>query len=431
MKKPLVCLVVLIMAASLFGASVTVTSPAAGATWVKGQGYAIAWTKTGDMPNTVRISLRDKTGATEVKLIADNQPNSGSYSWTVPQDVPDGEYVIRVKVKNAAVSDDSGVFSIASSAPPAASITVTKPASGDSWNRSASHLITWTKTGSMPNLVKISLMDQNSVAVVREIADNQPNSGSYSWTIPADIAFGSYRVRVAVKTTTIKDDSATFKIGMMAMKPPAKKAETLLQAQQTPLHMLYDEYEKSGMYKNWSNPRPRNDSNPPPPSCWQGLPTGYPQGAGVNQYALVGYDYLYCQSAQYNGWLTFCYRSQVIFPVGEFQGRAAKLVSAKMRLRQVSCLKSGDNSASCGVGMSVFKAPWTDWSNTPVQDPRGLLFNDTDYTLDITDIVKKWLDGSLANNGLLLISREVYWGQAAQKCFSSFEVTLKLRFSRD
>jgi hypothetical protein len=430
MKKALICLAVLVMAAGLFGASVTVTSPAAGATWLKGQSCSINWTKSGDMPGEVRILLRDSASTTNVLVIADPAPNSGHYGWVVPADVPDGQYRIRVKVKTVSIFDDSDVFTIGSAAPPpAASITVTKPAANDTWNKSSSHNITWTKTGSMPNLVKISLMDKNSAAVVGEIADNVPNSGSYSWTIPGDTAAGQYRVRVAVKTTDIKDDSATFEVKSLMTKQPAQKAYV---ASKVALkHLAYDEYTKNGVYLNWSNVRRTNVSPPVPPVCWQGLPTGYPQGAGSNQYAQVGYNYRYCQSGQFSWWFTFCYRSRVAFPLQEFQGQAAKLILAKMKVHRVTNMAIGDVSIPGATGLSVFKAPWTDWYSTPVQDPMGLPFNSADYSLDITDIVRKWLDGSVANNGLLLISQEVYWGQVAKASVCTYEISLELRFSRD
>ena len=148
MKKVLSVLFILVLAAAAYGATVTVTKPANGETWVKGQTYAITWTKTGDMPNNVKISLRDKTSTVVVQEIVDPAPNSGTLQWLVPASVPDGQYCIRVKVKNVSISDDSDVFNIAAAAPPpAASVTVTKPASTDKWNRNKTYAITWTKKG--------------------------------------------------------------------------------------------------------------------------------------------------------------------------------------------------------------------------------------------------------------------------------------------
>lgn len=124
----------------------------------------------------------------------------------------------------------------------------------------------------------------------------------------------------------------------------------------------------------------------------------------------MGYDYFTYQGENYPVWVTYCYRSQVWFQFGEFQGQSAKLISAKLHLKQVSSLIAGDNSASCGVGLAVFLAPWTDFYNFQVtqQGTGGLNSGSTDYSVDITEVVKKWLDGSWANYGLLLTSREVH-----------------------
>jgi len=222
------------VAGGLAAATVTVTKPAANETWFKGQVHQIVWTKSGDMPDLVRISLWNKTATTQVKLIADNQPNSGSYSWSLLPDVPDGQYVVRVKVKNVAVHDDSGVFNVATASGP--SITVTKPAAGNKWNRDKTYDITWTKIGTMPNSVKIDLLNSAGIIIVKPIADGVPNSGSYSWTVPAATAFGDYRVRVQVKTSQVQDSSEIFSVAVASQIPVPQKAPSLVTP---PLKVIY------------------------------------------------------------------------------------------------------------------------------------------------------------------------------------------------
>jgi uncharacterized Zn finger protein len=441
MKKLLGLGILLILAASVFAATVTVTKPAGGETWIKGQPCQIIWTKSGDMPNAVRISLRDKTAATEVKLIADNQPNSGSYTWTVPQDVPDAQYVVRVKVKNAAVSDDSDVFNIAASvAPPPVTptITVTKPAAGDKWHRGDPGLVTWTKSGTMPNTVKISLMDKNSINMVREIVDGAQNSGSYSWTVPNDVPFGDYRVRVLVKTTSISDDSDTFSIAVKTIggAPVATKVKSNAFLPPGGSQAVgWQEYQKSAAYLNWVNVKQTTAGLAPAGNAQiNARPTGYSTGESSNLHARVGYDYFQFSYPDWGTrWLTRCYRSRVTFAVGEFQGQSDKLIWAKMRVKQIGRYAVSDTHTSCGTGLFIFLAPWTDWFNPSItaQGSGGLEFGSTDYTIDIIDTVRKWLDGSLANNGLLLVSQEVDWGQTPKVCFSSFDVSLTLRLKKD
>jgi len=113
MKRSLFAILSLALFVAAAGAqTITVTKPAAGETVVKGTGYTIMWTKTGTMGANVRITLRNAATLAEVQVIADPAPNTGSFAWQMPGDIPDGSYKIRVKVKNEAVSGDSGAFTI-------------------------------------------------------------------------------------------------------------------------------------------------------------------------------------------------------------------------------------------------------------------------------------------------------------------------------
>jgi len=281
----------------------------------------------------------------------------------------------------------------------------------------------------MPNAVKISLMDKNSVAVVREIADGVANNGSYPWPVPADIAFGDYRVRVLVKTTQIMDDSDTFSIAAVSLVP-VEVEKTGIRFPVVATAVDYNEYTKPASYKNWSAILDHDSSTVQTLALCSARPTCFPP-AVINQYAQVGYDYFSYPGENVPIWLTFCHRSQVTFQVGEFQGQAAKLISAKLHLKQIKSLIAGDNHVSCAVGLSVLTAPWTDWYNFSVTQPEGLEFGSTDYSVDIIDIVKKWLDGTWANYGLLLVSQEVYWGQQTKTCLSALEASLILRIRKD
>jgi len=110
----LTSIVLLGLAAVASAQTITVTKPAAGETVAKGTGTTIMWTKTGTMGANVRITLRNAATLAEIQAIVDPAPNTGSFGWQVPSNTPDGSYKIRVKVKNEAVSGDSGAFTIKS-----------------------------------------------------------------------------------------------------------------------------------------------------------------------------------------------------------------------------------------------------------------------------------------------------------------------------
>lgn len=192
--------------------SITVTSPAAGATWHIGSGYTITWTKSGSMDANVKIRLQDSGSTMNVAVIADNVPNNGSFgAWTVPGTVAPGNYRIRVRTMDNAVIGDSNVFTIAAAPTPGGSIAVTSPASGASWCKGQAYNITWTKTGSVDAQVKIRLQDSGSTTNILSIADNVAGN-SYSWTIPNSVGNGNYRIRVRTMDNEIIGDSAIFQI---------------------------------------------------------------------------------------------------------------------------------------------------------------------------------------------------------------------------
>ncbi len=94
----------------------------------------------------------------------------------------------------------------------AQSVTVVKPAAGETVLKGRDYAISWTKSGAMPGLVRVSLRDAQTLAEVRLIQGNAPNSGSCAWAVPQDLPDGGYRIRVSVLTTTVKDDSDPFTI---------------------------------------------------------------------------------------------------------------------------------------------------------------------------------------------------------------------------
>lgn len=117
--------------------NITVTSPAAAAAWDPGKRYTIEWTSEGVRGN-VKIVLVD--GAGKETVVAASALNNGTYSYTVPRTLSDGQYKVRVVSSDGKVAGESAsTISIgeASSQPaaaqqlkpltPAGTPTVTKP----------------------------------------------------------------------------------------------------------------------------------------------------------------------------------------------------------------------------------------------------------------------------------------------------------------
>ncbi len=93
-----------------YSQSITVTNPHSGDTWYKGKTYEIRWTKSGNMNANVKIRLM--RGGTKILAITDSTANNGTYKWTIPISLPNGQYRIRVKTIDNAVFAESEVFTI-------------------------------------------------------------------------------------------------------------------------------------------------------------------------------------------------------------------------------------------------------------------------------------------------------------------------------
>jgi hypothetical protein len=93
----------------------------------------------------------------------------------------------------------------------AASITVTSPNGGETWQQGSQHMITWSYTGDPGPYVKIELLKGGYAVGTASYSTSIGTSGkgSYSWTISSTRAPGTdYRIRVtSVSQPTISDTS--------------------------------------------------------------------------------------------------------------------------------------------------------------------------------------------------------------------------------
>ena len=439
MKKKLALFVLIIFGTStgiLLGQSITVTKPANGETWNQSQNCTITWTKSGTMPDTVKITLREPNAPTVVLTIADGVPNSGSCQWLVPASVAPGQYKIRVKVKDAPILDDSGAFTIAGAS--AASITVTKPAAGEKWTKTKPYAVTWTKTGTMPGSVKIDLYDKNGTAVVKPIAASATNSGSFSWTVPGDAAVGDYRIRVKANGANVQDDSEVFHVAS-ALTPGGVGAATTKVQEKPPFKAAVAQAPENIKYvpaqcTNWMQTLPIQA----PKQYSQARPKPCPN-VNPYDYARVGHDHFSYQGTNsngdpYTGWIADVYRSKVYFFIEDIKNNVPlrdRLIEAKMKFKQIESIRANTNHASCATGMGVLQAMWTDWWNPPVAHMVGLSFGSTEYLVDVTETVRNWLTGGEVNYGFLLVSEKDDVTQENITCFSCYEIKLVLKFKED
>jgi ELWxxDGT repeat protein len=187
------------------GASLTLTSPNGGETFIAGDSHTIQWSSTGTVGD-VTIE-RSTTGSTGTFSSIATVSNSGSYVWNIP-DTPSINYYIRIRNAAGNVSDISdGPFTVLE----AGTITVTSPNGGETWKRGENKTIQWSSTGTVGN-VTVEYSTAGTSGTFVAIATNINNTGSYTWNVP-DVASNQCVVRVSSHQYNVSDTSnSTFSI---------------------------------------------------------------------------------------------------------------------------------------------------------------------------------------------------------------------------
>jgi hypothetical protein len=187
--------------------SITLTSPNGGEKFWSGSTQMIKWNSTGSI-NKVRIQYSINNGSSWT-YITKSTINDGMYNWTVPN-TPSSQCL--VKISDAPDGDpfdtSDAVFSILAAQ---ASITITSPQGGESWEVGSNHKITWTSSDQVGD-VKIEYSFDNQ-ATWHTIISSTPNDGKYTWKIPntpSDTCF--VRIREAADGIPSSTNPGTFSI---------------------------------------------------------------------------------------------------------------------------------------------------------------------------------------------------------------------------
>ena len=174
------------------GDSINVEKPSTGDTWYYSSTNEIVW-NYGPLVlpvNDVDLEYSDDGGTTWTTIAIGVGLDSKTYNWTIP-DVVSSNCLVRVRQQTTLICGESGVFTIS---PP--SLSVTSPSGGETWYFGDYENITWTSTSGISGNVDIDYSTNGVTGPWGEIIDNQPNSGSYPWTIPNDDS-SSCRVRIS------------------------------------------------------------------------------------------------------------------------------------------------------------------------------------------------------------------------------------------
>lgn len=169
-------------------ASVAVTVPNGGESWVAGEVRDITWNATSLA--AVRIEWRENNAAAW-QTVADVEGYAGSYAWTVPSvATTTAEVRVRDAWDGSPTDASDGLFTITVPG----GVALTSPDGGQQWKYGTPHEISWTSTG----IDSVAVEYRNAPANPwNTIAASLPASqGAVVWVIPNDpTTTASVRVR--------------------------------------------------------------------------------------------------------------------------------------------------------------------------------------------------------------------------------------------
>ena len=191
-----------------YSQSITVISPNGGENWVIGNTYIVRWNSSG-ISGTVGIKLFQN--GKSLGYIAQNVPNTGSYSWTIGSLIGVGpisagdHYQIQVKKSGVAAGLSKGYFTIKSEKDVSISLSnisknislnqsnrpkiireikIFSPNNKSNWTEGNTYRISWEKLYLKGKKVNIELYDYTGKRLIKTIQKNWWLGNAYKWTIP-------------------------------------------------------------------------------------------------------------------------------------------------------------------------------------------------------------------------------------------------------
>jgi hypothetical protein len=229
-------------------ATITVTSPPLNKIYYERGLLPIAWTQEGYTGQTVAIYLKKTASDIPFRTIANAALATGSYSWTIPDDVTEGQYQVRVSGNGTGAPwDDGDVFwikrNIASNlkdlpikqlkekegftpGPPSASsctVVVTSPVHNQWCYVDRVCTISWVTsnlTGYGSVFIGVVQFDAQHLAGWGGASYPVANTGSYSWVVPENVGpLEAAAYKIEIKTADGKCEGMSGLFGIKKRLP--------------------------------------------------------------------------------------------------------------------------------------------------------------------------------------------------------------------
>lgn len=172
--------------------------PSTNTAWCTNQAHEFRWSSTLPAGSNITIELMRSDGTTLWQTIATNTPDDGHHTWPGLTDAQfsSGSISLRPRIR----STDNSVVKIGEPMHFGKPLMINAPQSNHTWRKGSPYTIRWTQLCELPAPAILELLDAGQKPVLT-IAEGLPAAGNhmprwYEWTVPADLAPGTYHIRV-------------------------------------------------------------------------------------------------------------------------------------------------------------------------------------------------------------------------------------------
>lgn len=178
--------------------AITITEPTDNATWCTGEPHEFHWTSTLPAGTSMKIELVRSSGSPVWQNITANTPNDGSHQWAGLTDAQFSSGMITVRPRIAAA--DNSVETVGGLLHFGKHLMLNQPSSNLTWRQGSQYQIRWIQLCDLQSAPTIELLN-SSHQLVQTIASGLSTSGSpyqksHQWAVPADLAPGTYYIRI-------------------------------------------------------------------------------------------------------------------------------------------------------------------------------------------------------------------------------------------
>jgi hypothetical protein len=184
---------------TIIAATPVLTAPNGSEIWNINTTQQITWNQN-TLYNTVLLEYSTDNGS-NWNIISSSAPNTGSYSWVVPNTISSQVFVRISNIGNSGLFDVSNsAFSIQLPTP-----VLTAPNGGETWRAGNTQNITWN-TSSITSAVKIEYSVNNGTSW-NIITSSTNNTGSFAWSVPQIHTTSQALIRISSTSFTSAIDT--------------------------------------------------------------------------------------------------------------------------------------------------------------------------------------------------------------------------------